>query len=106
MFPDLDKNLFKKCSWLIVVDVIVPGVVLAFLRSFDENRGSKWGGVYTVWGNISVILGTILWIGLEAIYPFSIPFSLVTYLCLMLTVFLLAWTRNEWTDLYYGTFMK
>lgn len=64
MFPDLDKNLFKKCSWLIVVDVIVPGVVLAFLRSFDENRGSKWGGVYTVWGNISVILGTILWIGL------------------------------------------
>jgi hypothetical protein len=33
--PDLVDNLFKKCSWLPVVDIIVPGVLLAFLRTYD-----------------------------------------------------------------------
>ena len=33
--PDLIKTLYKKCSWLPVVDVIVPGVFLSFLRKYD-----------------------------------------------------------------------
>jgi hypothetical protein len=37
--------------------------------------------------------------GIEAIYPFSIPFSLVTYLSLMLAVFLIALKRNDWKTL-------
>ena len=55
--------------------------------------------MYTVWGNITFILSTALWIGLEAIYPFSIPFSLVTYLSLMLVIFFIAWRRNDWKTL-------
>lgn len=33
--PDLINGLFKKCSWLVVVDVIVPGVTLSYLRVYD-----------------------------------------------------------------------
>lgn len=33
--PDLIGSLFKKCSWLVVVDVIVPGVALSYLRMYD-----------------------------------------------------------------------
>lgn len=33
--PDLIDSLFKKCSWLVVVDVIVPGVMLSYLRMYD-----------------------------------------------------------------------
>lgn len=33
--PDLIDSLFKKCSWLVVVDVIVPGVTLSYLRMYD-----------------------------------------------------------------------
>ncbi len=97
--PDLINGLFKKCSWLVVVDTIVPGVALSYLRMYDENKGSKYGGVYTVWGNITFIAATTLWVGLEAVYPFSIPFSLVTYLSLMLVIFIIAWTRNDWKTL-------
>lgn len=64
MVPDLDHSLYKKCSWLLTADVIIPGMTLAYLRLFDENRQSRWGGVYTVWGNITVIFATILWVGL------------------------------------------
>lgn len=33
--PDLVNNLFKKCSWLPVLDVIIPGVTLSYLRVYD-----------------------------------------------------------------------
>lgn len=62
--------------------------------------------MYTVWGNITFVLSTALWAGLEAIYPFSIPFCLVTYLSLMLVILLIAWRRNDWKTLREGTFEK
>lgn len=33
--PDLVNNLYKKCSWLPVIDVIIPGVFLSYLRNYD-----------------------------------------------------------------------
>lgn len=33
--PDLVNNLFKKCSWLPIIDVIIPGVTLSYLRVYD-----------------------------------------------------------------------
>ena len=104
--PDLVNNLFKKCSWLPVIDITVPGVALSYLRMHDENKSSRYGGVYTVSGNITFILSTALWIGLEVLYPFSIPFCLVTYLSLMAVVVLIAWSRNDLKTLMEGTFVK
>ena len=62
--PDLVDNLFKKCSWLPVFDIIVPGVLLSFLRTYDNNFSTGWGGVYTVTGNVSFLISTTLWIGI------------------------------------------
>ena len=33
--PDMIENLFKKCSWLPTIDVIIPGVMLSYLRVYD-----------------------------------------------------------------------
>jgi hypothetical protein len=33
--PDLIQNLYKKCSWLPIIDVIIPGVLLSYLRRYD-----------------------------------------------------------------------
>jgi len=92
--PDLVNNLFKKCSWLPVVDIIVPGVLLSFLRTYDENFNTGWGGVYTITGNVSFLFATTLWIGIEVLYPFSVPFSLITYTILLLSIVLMAFKRN------------
>ena len=62
--------------------------------------------MYTIWGNTTVILSTILWIGLEVVYPFSVPFCLVVYLSLMVIIFLLSFKRNEFKDLWPGFFIK
>lgn len=98
--PDLINNLFKKCSWLPVIDVIVPGVLLSYLRKYDENFHTGLGGVYTVVGNLAFILSTGLWIILEALYPFSIPFSLITYSFLFVAIILTSFKRNELKTLW------
>lgn len=64
MVPDLVHNLFKKCSWLFILDIIIPGVMLSFLRQYDVNRGSGFLGVYTIYGNLTVIIGTIVWVAI------------------------------------------
>jgi hypothetical protein len=46
------------------VDIIVPGVLLSFLRTYDENFNTGWGGVYTIWGNLSFLIATLFWIGI------------------------------------------
>lgn len=94
MIPDFVSQLYKKCSWLPTIDVIVPGVFLSFLRTYDENYNTGWGGVYTVIGNLSFILSTVLWVLLEAVYPYSIPFSLITYSFLAISIFLMSYKRN------------
>ena len=102
--PDLVENLFKKCSWLPILDVIIPGVTLSYLRLHDENKSSKCGGIYTVTGNLTFVIATIIWILLEYVYPYSVPFSLVTYPLLMLSIFIVAWRRLDWPTLYEGKF--
>lgn len=102
--PDLVENLFKKCSWLPILDVIIPGVTLSYLRLHDENKSSKCGGIYTVTGNLTFVIATIIWILLEYVYPYSVPFSLVTYPLLMLSIFVVAWRRLDWPTLYEGKF--
>ena len=104
MVPDLIVSLFKKCSWLPIFDVIIPGVFLSFLRKYDENYNTGWGGVYTVFGNLAFVFGTVLWVVVEALYPFSVPFSMISYSCLFICVFLLAKKRNEFQTLWEGRF--
>jgi hypothetical protein len=97
-------NLYKKCSWLPVIDVVVPGVCLSYLRKYDENFHTGMGGVYTIIGNISFIISTTIWILIEVLYPFSVPFSLITYPLTLGSIVLTAYKRNELKTLWNGTF--
>lgn len=98
--PDMIDELYKKCSWLPVIDVIVPGVFLSLLRAYDENYNTGWGGVYTVVGNLAFVLSTLFWVLLEAVYPYTIPFSSVTYPSLILSVVVISYKRNEFKILW------
>jgi len=108
MFPDIgNNNLFRKCSWLFIVDIIVPGVMISYLRLYDVNRGSFYLGVYTLVGNVTIIVATVLWMTISYFMSelsFSIPFSLINYFALMLVIFIVSWSRNEWKDLWSGMF--
>lgn len=103
--PDLINDLYKKCSWLPVIDIVVPGVLLSYLRSYDENLETGWKGVYTIVGNASFVVATIIWVGLEAVLPIDIPFCSVTYPLLFATISAISIRRNEWKTLWEGRFV-
>lgn len=86
------------------MDVIVPGVFLSFLRTYDENYNTGWGGVYTIIGNLSFISSTMIWVLLEAVFPYSIPFCLITYSSLALAIWVISYKRNDFKTLWEGRF--
>ena len=60
--PDLVNNLYKKCSWISIYDMILPGAVLAYLRDYDENYHIGWKGVYTFASIFIFTLSCVAWI--------------------------------------------
>ena len=78
--------------------------MLSYLRLYDQNKSSRFGGVYTISGNVTFVLSTLLWMTLELIYPFTVPFSLIVNSFLILVIFIIAYRRNEWKTIYNGTF--
>lgn len=59
--PDLVNNLYRKCSWIFILDVVLPGTVLAFLREYDENFHDGWKGVYTYTSIAAYAASMIMW---------------------------------------------
>jgi len=55
-------------------------------------------------GNLIFVSATAVWVGIESVYPYSVPFSLITYPLVMLSIFIIAWKRNDWSTLLYGQF--
>ena len=72
----------------------MPGVTLSYLRVHDKQVGSKYGGVYTILGNLSFILGTIIWIAIEKVFPYSVPFSIITYPFFLIAIFIISKKRS------------
>ena len=92
--PDLVDNLYRKCSWLFIFDVILPGAILTFLRDYDENYHEGWGGVYTYLSIGAYIISIIIWIIIEGITYRDVPFCLFGYPFLLATIIALAHSRN------------
>ena len=78
--------------------------MLSFLRSYDENYSKSCGGVYTVIGNAAFVLSTVIWITVEMVYPFSVPFALITYPLTLIAIIAIAFKRNDLKNLMTGRF--
>jgi hypothetical protein len=60
--PDLVNNLYKKCSWVSIYDMILPGAILAYLRDYDQNYHVGWKGVYTSTSIVIFSLSCLSWV--------------------------------------------
>lgn len=92
--PDLVNNLYKKCSWIFVIDLIFPGAILAYLRDYDENLHIKWHGVYTMTSIFSYIFSNLIWMIIEAATSINIPFCVITYPIFLIPICIMAIYRN------------
>ena len=102
--PALANNLYRKCSWLFIFDVFIPGALVAFLRDYDENFHEGWRGVYTFISIFAYFLSMLLWVGIEGLLNRHIPFCLIGYPFLISAIVATAHKRNEWKTLWNGYF--
>lgn len=93
--PDLVNNLYKKCSWLSVFDLVLPGAILAYLRDYDENYHPGWRGVYTTISIVSYGASCFCWVIIEALIEFNIPFCIVCYPLFIGSIIISSLQRNE-----------
>ena len=92
--PDLVNNLYKKCSWISVFDLVLPGAILAYLRDYDENYHVGWKGVYTFTGIISYFFSCFCWVIIEALTTYNVPFCIVDYPLFIGSIVLSSIRRN------------
>ena len=93
--PDLVNNLYKKCSWICVVDLVFPGAIIAYLKDYDDNLNMERGqGLYHYIARISYGVGTLVWVLIEALTNMTIPFCVTVYPIFLGSIILSAQYRN------------
>ena len=102
--PDLVNNLYKKCSWISVFDIVLPGAILAYLRDYDENYHVGWKGVYTFISVVAYGVSCCCWVIIEALIEFNVPFCIVGYPLFIGSIIISSARRNQFETIWDGFF--
>ena len=73
--PSITPQLYRQCVWLPITSVLLPGLILSFLRRFDLTRGTL---VYLLIGLISFYFGSLAWIIIDVETVHALPFAIVS----------------------------
>ncbi|EAR90165.1 signal peptide peptidase (macronuclear) [Tetrahymena thermophila SB210] len=99
--PSFKHILDKKCAWIAITSIVLPGFFLQYLHRFDKSRNSQ---VYAILGFSGLFLGSILWVLATIWNIHTWPFACFTYPLIYLFVLLFAQKRAEVYDLWSGKF--
>ncbi|KAL4470153.1 hypothetical protein ABPG72_009078 [Tetrahymena utriculariae] len=99
--PSFKHILDKKCAWIAITSIVLPGFFLQYLHRFDKSRNSQ---VYAILGFSGLFLGSILWVLATIWNIHTWPFACFTYPLIYLFVLLFAHKRAEVYDLWSGMF--
>ena len=75
VFPSITPELYRRCAWLPVTALIIPGMILSYLRRFDKSRSSL---IYLLVGYFSFYFGSLVWIFADMITIHSLPFAILS----------------------------
>ena len=80
-----------KCSWISVTTVCFPGIIISYLRRFDQSRNTN---IYLVTSIIAYFLGSIIWWIVNAFSYYPIPYSAFCEPLMMITFSIFAFKRK------------
>ena len=89
--PTINAVYNQKCSWLPITSIAYPGIVMAYMKRFDASRDTY---LYLFICGLTFLIGSIVWMFISIISPFSIPFGLIAETAMIGLVALFAWKRN------------
>jgi hypothetical protein len=99
--PTINPVYNQKCAWLPFTAVIFPGMLFSYLRRFDTSRSTK---IYLIIGTLTFLMGGISWMFISIITPVSLPFGLISELCMFSLICLFSFRRREIRTLWDGLF--
>ncbi|KAM3147702.1 Signal peptide peptidase-like 3 [Paramecium bursaria] len=101
-FPLFQYSYLRTCCWLSILDLILPGMVIAYLNRFDRNRNSN---VYTMISILGLFFGTLTWILVQAaVTNIQFPQSIFVFPYLVGGVLIWAQKQGDLNVLWEGTF--
>lgn len=64
----------RKCSWLFLFSMALPGILLCYLERFDQSRSSK---VYSLIFLLCYTLCSLAWILISIYMIFTLPYDII-----------------------------
>ncbi len=91
IFPSITHELYRSCSWLPVFALILPGLLISFLKRFDQSRSTS---MYILIGLISYYVGAFLWALVDRATVHSLPFAIILEPTTLLIIGFISHRRN------------
>ena len=101
VIPSITPQLYRSCAWLPITSVLLPGLLLSYLRRFDHSRSTM---VYFIIGLVSFYIGSALWMVVDLETVHSLPFAIISEPVTIFIVCLQSYRRNEFMIIWRGTF--
>lgn len=73
--PTIVPVFNQKCSWLAVTVIVYPGILMAYLRRFDNSRGIN---LYMIVSIATFFSGSIIWLIISTFSKYELPFGLIS----------------------------
>lgn len=99
--PLISPDYSQKCSWISVTTIAFPGILISYLRRFDQSRLTN---IYLITSICTYFLGSILWWIADTFSYYPVPFDAFCEPVMMGAFSLFAFKRKELRTLWEGKF--
>lgn len=100
-FPSITPELYRRCAWIPVTNILFPGLFISYLRRFDKSRGTF---LYLIIGYVSFYFGSLIWMIIDMSTKHALPLAIISDPILTIAVVMFAHKRNELKTLWSGQF--
>lgn len=90
-FPSITPELYRKCAWLPLTNILFPGLFISYLRRFDKSRGTF---LYLLIGYGSFYVGSILWMVVDMSTRHALPMAIISDPVTTIAICFFAMRRN------------
>lgn len=99
--PQLVPSYGQKCTWVSITTIAFPGLLVSYLRRFDQSRSTR---IYLTTAVATYFLGSTVWWIASSFSYYSLPFDAFCEPIMIVAFTLFAFKRKELRTLWEGKF--
>ncbi len=100
-FPSFSEAYGQKCVWISITTVAFPGLLVSYLRRFDQSKSTI---IYLLTAVVTYFIGSVCWYVANTLSYYSLPFDAFCEPIMIISFTLFAFKRKELRTLWEGKF--